>query len=369
MEFTDEQLAGMRVRAQPIPFADPSAWPGPSSSTGCPPCASSGSPIDLPIRELVRVTLATIGEHHCGGLRLRAVNGAVLAGLFDCALGVAGTLQFPTSAAGTCELSIKFMRAVFDAPIEAFAACVKRTERLAFTESSCSRTAGCARWRAGSWRLRPIVVARKRSGRRAPFPLGARHQKNPRPVSRPGRSRGDEVRSHAKWIANRCASTLASWPKVPIRRRSAVGLRGRVLAIRRATAGTSPRPPGSRRPSSIPPARRSHLARDEQLAVQTRIRRENGTGTPRDISANACDALPVDRERLLLDHAPHISWTSTFPSACGRCLPSRAGRPRARHKIAPARHRPRARRARARFTTRSCVPMGTVSKRCAMSSG
>jgi acyl-coenzyme A thioesterase PaaI-like protein len=60
----------------------------------------------------------------------------VLAGLFDCALGVAGTLQFRDKRAGTCELSIKFMRAVFDAPIEAFAACVKRTDMLAFTEST-----------------------------------------------------------------------------------------------------------------------------------------------------------------------------------------------------------------------------------------
>jgi acyl-coenzyme A thioesterase PaaI-like protein len=92
--------------------------------------------IDLSDAAVVRVVLERVGEHHLGGLRLRAVNGAVLAGLFDCALGVAGTLQFRDKRAGTCELSIKFMRAVFDAPIEAFAACVKRTDMLAFTEST-----------------------------------------------------------------------------------------------------------------------------------------------------------------------------------------------------------------------------------------
>ena len=60
---------------------------------------------------------------------------AVLAGLFDCALGVAGSLQYPTRRVGTCELSLKFMRAVFDTPVDVFGACVKKTDTLAFVES------------------------------------------------------------------------------------------------------------------------------------------------------------------------------------------------------------------------------------------
>ena len=136
MDFSDGQLAGMRASAQPIPLADAERQAWAEQFNRLPAVRHFETAIDLRDPALVRVVLERIGEHHLGGLRLRAVNGAVLAGLFDCALGVAGTLQFSDKRAGTCELSIKFMRAVFDAPIEAFAACVKRTDTLAFTTST-----------------------------------------------------------------------------------------------------------------------------------------------------------------------------------------------------------------------------------------
>jgi acyl-coenzyme A thioesterase PaaI-like protein len=134
MDCSDVQLAGMRERAQPIPFAEAERLAWAEQFNRLPAVRHFETAIDLSDAALVRVVLGKIGEHHLGGLRLRAVNGAVLAGLFDCALGVAGTLQFRDKRAGTCELSIKLLRAVFDAPIEAFAACVKRTDTLAFTE-------------------------------------------------------------------------------------------------------------------------------------------------------------------------------------------------------------------------------------------
>jgi acyl-coenzyme A thioesterase PaaI-like protein len=136
MDCSDAQLAGMRTRAQSIPLgeAERRAWA--EQFNRLPAVRKFGTAIDLRDEALVRVVLEKVEEHHLGGLRLRAVNGAVLAGLFDCALGVAGTLQFRDKRSGTCELSLKFMRAVFDAPIEAFAVCVKRTDTLAFTESA-----------------------------------------------------------------------------------------------------------------------------------------------------------------------------------------------------------------------------------------
>jgi acyl-coenzyme A thioesterase PaaI-like protein len=136
MDFSDAQLAGMRTRAQPIPLGDAERLAWAEQFNQLPAVRQFQTVIDLRDAALVRVALEKISDHHLGGLRLRAVNGAVLAGLFDCALGVAGTLQFQDRRAGTCELSIKFMRAVFDPPIEAFAACVKRTDTLAFTESA-----------------------------------------------------------------------------------------------------------------------------------------------------------------------------------------------------------------------------------------
>ncbi|HSC08860.1 MAG TPA: PaaI family thioesterase [Steroidobacteraceae bacterium] len=136
MDSSDQQLAGMRSRAQAIPLGDAERRAWAEQFNRLPAVRRFETAIDLRDEALVRVVLERIEEHHLGGLRLRAVNGAVLAGLFDCALGVAGTLQFRDKRAGTCELSIKLMRAVFEAPIEAFAVCVKRTDTLAFTEST-----------------------------------------------------------------------------------------------------------------------------------------------------------------------------------------------------------------------------------------
>lgn len=135
MNVSDPALNGMRARAQAIPLAsaDRLAWA--EQFNLLPAVQYSGVNVDLGDEQIVHVMLAQLSDHHLGGLRLRAVNGAILAGLFDCALGVAGTLQFAGKRSGTCELSLRFMRAVFDAPIDAFAACVKRTSTLAFVES------------------------------------------------------------------------------------------------------------------------------------------------------------------------------------------------------------------------------------------
>src|SRR5262245_7967910 len=135
MQAFDPQLAGLRAQAQPIPLDLTARQSWPEQFNRLPSVVHFGLTVDLSDSLLVCVTLPTIAEHHIGGLRSRAVNGAVLAGLFDCALGLAGTLQFGARRAGTCELSMKFMRAVLDAPLEVFGACVKCTANLAFAES------------------------------------------------------------------------------------------------------------------------------------------------------------------------------------------------------------------------------------------
>jgi acyl-coenzyme A thioesterase PaaI-like protein len=135
MDFNDPQLSGLRARAQAIPLSegDRAAWG--EQFNRLPAVQYAGIHVDFTDPRIVRVTLGRIEDHHVGGLQLRAVNGAILAGIFDCALGVAGALQLAGKRSGTCELSLKFMRAAFDAPIDAFAACVKRTDTLAFVES------------------------------------------------------------------------------------------------------------------------------------------------------------------------------------------------------------------------------------------
>ena len=128
-------MDALRLRAQPIPLeaAERARWQ--ERMNALPAMALMGGRLDLGDPSIVRLTLASVGAQHLGGLGTRAVNGAVIAALFDAALGIAGTLQFPGQRAGTVELSIKLMRPAFEAPLEVLGAAVKRTQHLAFTEA------------------------------------------------------------------------------------------------------------------------------------------------------------------------------------------------------------------------------------------
>lgn len=93
-----------------------------------------GASLDLSDEILVRVHLSEVRPQHQGGLGSSAVNGAVIAGLFDAALGVAGVVQFPGRRAGTVELSVKFLRPTRGRQVDAWAVTLKRAEGLAFME-------------------------------------------------------------------------------------------------------------------------------------------------------------------------------------------------------------------------------------------
>lgn len=128
-------IEALRARAQPIPLAEAARRQIAARLNGLASMRLVGAHLDLADPAVVRVTLAEVAEHHLGGLGTRAVNGAVIAGLFDAALGVAGTVQFGSLRAGTVELSIKLMRPAFEAPIEVLAIALKHSPHLAFTEA------------------------------------------------------------------------------------------------------------------------------------------------------------------------------------------------------------------------------------------
>jgi acyl-coenzyme A thioesterase PaaI-like protein len=125
----------LRARAQPIPLDAAARGQVAARMNGLASMRMIGARFDLADPQVVRIGLAEVAEHHLGGLGTRAVNGAVIAGLFDAALGMAGTLQFGGQRAGTVELSIKLMRPAFEAPIEVLAIALKHSPHLAFTEA------------------------------------------------------------------------------------------------------------------------------------------------------------------------------------------------------------------------------------------
>jgi acyl-coenzyme A thioesterase PaaI-like protein len=96
--------------------------------------AYMGGTVSARGQTLVCVELASLQEHHRGGLGTRAVNGAVISGLFDCGLGVAGLLQFPGKRCGTAELSVKFLRPVLGEQVRVYAATIKAADNVAFVE-------------------------------------------------------------------------------------------------------------------------------------------------------------------------------------------------------------------------------------------
>jgi uncharacterized protein (TIGR00369 family) len=71
-----------------------------------------GATLDLSIPGIVRATIDPLRPFHRGGLRTDAVNGAVIAGMFDLVIGLAGYLHTRNRRAGVAQLSIQFLRPV-----------------------------------------------------------------------------------------------------------------------------------------------------------------------------------------------------------------------------------------------------------------
>jgi acyl-coenzyme A thioesterase PaaI-like protein len=99
-----------------------------------------GMSLDLAHPVAVRFGLRELKPFHFGGVGDAAngggaaVNGAIIAGLFDAALGVAGALQLPGRCAATVDISIKMFRPVMG-EASAWGWAIKRTSSLVFVEA------------------------------------------------------------------------------------------------------------------------------------------------------------------------------------------------------------------------------------------
>src|SRR6185295_16609275 len=133
-------LEQLRPRAMPLPrtLEERTVWQ--SRFNEFPAAHQFGFTLDLSDSHIVRVVLPELQPYHRGGLGTPAVNGAVIAGMFDMGLGIAGTQQFPERPTGTVDLSIKLMRPTIGPQVTLYAwSTIKRTNVI-FVEAELHDT-------------------------------------------------------------------------------------------------------------------------------------------------------------------------------------------------------------------------------------
>ena len=148
-----------------------------------------GVRIDLADDHAVRLVLEHRTPAHEGGLGTERLNGAMIAGMMDCAMSIAGILHFRGRTCGTVQLSIQFMKPVrCKAPLVECRA-VRRASGVVFLEArlleadqrcavmatgmvGVTRVAGRDSDGRENWRMPAGVasVASVTDGRRAPAP-------------------------------------------------------------------------------------------------------------------------------------------------------------------------------------------------------
>ncbi len=106
-----------------------------------------GARADFSDPERVRVILEPVGPEHRGGMGTAAVNGAVIASLFDAAIGMVGHFQLPGRRAGTAQLNVQFMRPVQGDRVEVVARLARAGSNLVFASAEITDPEGrlCAR--------------------------------------------------------------------------------------------------------------------------------------------------------------------------------------------------------------------------------
>jgi uncharacterized protein (TIGR00369 family) len=75
-----------------------------------PPMQRLGARLEFNRLDRVRAVLDPVHPYHRGGMGTDAVNGAVLAGLFDLAIGTVGWLTRPDTRSATVSLAMTFLK-------------------------------------------------------------------------------------------------------------------------------------------------------------------------------------------------------------------------------------------------------------------
>jgi acyl-coenzyme A thioesterase PaaI-like protein len=133
MQANDVLLTGLRSRSIAIPL-DATQRRALQDEFG--QRSRNGMFIELEDDHLAHLYIPEVLESHRGGLgSATTVNGVVIAGMFDSALGISGLMHFLGKRAGTCELSMKFMRPAMGDRIDVWSSTIRRGASLAFVEA------------------------------------------------------------------------------------------------------------------------------------------------------------------------------------------------------------------------------------------
>lgn len=121
--------------------------------------AHFGVKVRFPDADTVEAVIEQIRPEQRGGLGADAVNGGVLAAMFDLAIGCTPALVDPTRRSATVQLSINFMRAVRGASLVARAKIERAGDVLLFASAQildekgtvCANATGMSRMSELPW--------------------------------------------------------------------------------------------------------------------------------------------------------------------------------------------------------------------------
>lgn len=131
----NDRLAGIRARALLMPRTESERQQWQQGFNTLPAARHFDFSVDLSDPRLVAIRLGSIQPWHRGGLGTPAVNGAIIAGMFDIGLGLAGGQQFPQRPTGTIDLSIKLMKPTLGPQVVLYAWAVEKRTHVVFVEA------------------------------------------------------------------------------------------------------------------------------------------------------------------------------------------------------------------------------------------
>lgn len=94
-----------------------------------------GVRLEIVSREELRGVVDPLEPHHRGGMGTPAVNGPIIAAVFDLVTGLTGYLQAPGQRVGVAQLNIQFLRPVLGSRFEVIGRPQKTGKSLVFVAS------------------------------------------------------------------------------------------------------------------------------------------------------------------------------------------------------------------------------------------